>query len=93
MAELKAAEAAHDPLAVHIYQARAAYRKTQAGDKSKAARRTGLALWTSYQQAAELGFTASRDVWEMLMKCGWPDAARWQPSPPFAANGTDPLAD
>jgi hypothetical protein len=72
LTELAEAEAAHDPLAVHIYQARADYRKTQAGDKSKHGRRIALTLWTSYQKAGELGFTGPREMWELLMKCGVP---------------------
>jgi hypothetical protein len=69
-AELARAESQHDPLASHIYQARASYRRTSDADHSKSGRRTEEELHSSYAKARNLGFQGSIKDWADLMRCG-----------------------
>lgn len=68
--ELSKAEAARDPLGLHIYMARAAFRRTADNDKSKSGKRTEVALWSSYREAQKLGFKGPAKLWELLMQSG-----------------------
>jgi len=69
-AELAQVESIHDPLAVHIYQARAAFRRTCDYDKSKHGRHIEMTIRMSYREAEQLGFRAPYEFWALLMRCG-----------------------
>lgn len=69
-AELARAESQHDPLASHVYQARASYRRTSDADHSKSGRRTQEELQASYGKARNLGFQGALKDWANLMRCG-----------------------
>lgn len=69
-AELARVESQHDPLASHIYQSRAAYRRTSDADHSKSGRRTEEELQAGYVKARNLGFQGSIKDWTDLMRCG-----------------------
>jgi hypothetical protein len=69
-AELTRAEAAQDPLGVHISRARASYRTSEDGDNSKTGKRVALNVRTTFNEAQELGFRGSYKDWDSLMKSG-----------------------
>lgn len=56
--------AEHDPLALHIFVARRAYRHT---NDTKSGKRRETAARLSWQQACELGFRGSLGDWERLL--------------------------
>ncbi|MEY2561162.1 MAG: hypothetical protein QOG51_1577 [Verrucomicrobiota bacterium] len=56
--------AEHDPLAVHIFVSRRAYRNT---NDTKSGKRRDTNARLSWQQACELGFRGDLEEWERLM--------------------------
>jgi len=56
--------AQHDPLALHIFVARRAYRHT---NDTKSGKRRETAARLSWQQACELGFRGTVGDWERLL--------------------------
>ena len=68
-AELAAPEAARDPLALHIYEARRSYRTTREND-GKGGRDTRIFLILSLQKAREHGYPGGADEWQRLMRAG-----------------------
>lgn len=54
----------HDPLALHIFAARRAYRNMS---DTKGGKRHHTAAMLSWQQARDLGFRGNLDEWERLM--------------------------
>ena len=88
-AELAQAESVHDPLAVHIYQARADFRRTCDLDKSKHGRHIESTIRSSYREAEQLGFRAPYEFWALLMRCGTADTLPAStPTPSPAQNGS-----
>ncbi|MGB8167045.1 MAG: hypothetical protein WCF18_06105 [Chthoniobacteraceae bacterium] len=69
-AQLARAEATRDPLGVHIFAARASYRRTSDRDTSKSGKRTETELQMSYSRARQLGFRGGQQMWDLLMRCG-----------------------
>jgi hypothetical protein len=68
--ELSRAQSTQDPLGFHIFQARASFRRTEDGDRSKAGRKVELSLQLSFTKAETLGFRGSIKMWELLMRSG-----------------------
>jgi hypothetical protein len=56
-----------DPIAAHIYHARAIYRRAVEND-SKSGRRSELAARTSWQEATRLGYPCTLGEWERLLR-------------------------
>ena len=73
-----------DPLALHIRDARAKYRRTSASDNHKDQKATRRELEQSFSQARKLHYLGSYDTWAMLMRSGHPSevvipSTPWRP--------------
>ncbi len=67
--EVAAMQAAHDPLASHIFVSRRQYRTV---NDTKSGKRREVAARLTYNQACELGFRGSLAEWERLMEAAGP---------------------